>query len=73
MVTGMNVNIPKLAALIEDTLHLGEEKSLLYANAIGDTPEFDKDRNIVIRDWMSNKIIDRVSIPMLEADYLTPG
>ena len=68
----MNVNIPKLAAIIEDTLHLGEEKSLAYANAIGDTPEFDKDRNIVIRDWMSNKIIDRVSIPMLEADYLTP-
>lgn len=59
----MNDTTAEFAKNLESLLGVSKEKALLYANAIGDTPEIDDDGLVVIRDFFTNEIIERVSIP----------
>lgn len=59
----MNDVSAEFATNLEKQLGIPREKALQYANAIGDTPEIDDDGLVVIRDFLTDEIIERVSIP----------
>ena len=52
----MTCDIPKTAARIQAELGVDLETALRFANAIGDTPEIDKDGLVVIRDLFTGKV-----------------
>lgn len=51
-----------MAKRLETELGLDPDTARLYANAIGDTPEEDAEGRLVIRDFSTGKIIDRIFI-----------
>ena len=67
----MNVDIAQLASQLQNLAKVDEATALRYANAIGATPEIDAEGKTVIRDFLTGKVIDRVSIPAFLIDY--PG
>lgn len=71
--TAMNDVTTEFAANLEKLLGIPREKALQYANAIGDTPEIDDDGRVVIRDFLTNEIMERVSIPGILEFEPEPG